>query len=371
MATRIREVWTSNLDAEMRNIRDLVERYPYVAMDTEFPGVVARPIGSFRTSSDYHYQTMRCNVDLLKIIQIGITLCDEDGQPAEDISTWQFNFHFNMAEDMYSPESIDLLHKSGIDFQRHLTEGIQPNDFAELLITSGLVLCDETKWISFHSGYDFGYLVKLLSCINLPATEEDFFDLFSLWFPTVYDVKFMMRACKGLKGGLQEVADDLGVMRIGPSHQAGSDSLLTAHTFFKMRELYFNDHIDDGEYNGKLYGLGKTVLATNGTLDTQSALGIGMALGLRSGATIAERERTPLMREQQAVSAQGQQQQQQGGTQQGMGMGGGPNMMGAGGPTPLPTPGGPGMGGGYPSPYGGMPVNVNGYMRTIGVGGDR
>ncbi|KAI5114614.1 hypothetical protein M0805_004748, partial [Coniferiporia weirii] len=256
---------------------------------------------------------MRCNVDLLKIIQIGITLCNEDGELPDDVCTWQFNFHFNMSEDMYSPESIELLHKSGIDFQRHLAEGIQPNDFAELLITSGLVLCDETKWISFHSGYDFGYLVRLLSCINLPSTEEDFFDLFSLWFPTVYDVKFMMRACKGLKGGLQEVADDLGVMRIGPSHQAGSDSLLTAATFFKMRELYFNDQIDDGEYNGKLYGLGKTVLTTNGTLDTQSALGIGMALGLRSGATIAERERTPLLREQ--TVAQGQQQganQQQG-----------------------------------------------------------
>ena len=62
-----------------------------------------------------------------------------------------------------------------------------------------------------RSGYDFGYLVKLLTCVNLPATEEEFFKMFSIWFPTVYDVKFMMRACKGLKGGLQDVADDLGV----------------------------------------------------------------------------------------------------------------------------------------------------------------
>ena len=51
---------------------------------------------------------------------------------------------------MFSPDSIELLHKSGIDFQRHEAEGILPNDFAELLITSGLVLCDETRWISFH-----------------------------------------------------------------------------------------------------------------------------------------------------------------------------------------------------------------------------
>jgi hypothetical protein len=64
--------------------------------DTEFPGVVARPIGSFKTSSDYHYQTMRCNVDLLKIIQVGITLADEDGNYPQETSTWQFNFHFSV-----------------------------------------------------------------------------------------------------------------------------------------------------------------------------------------------------------------------------------------------------------------------------------
>lgn len=51
---------------------------------------------------------------------------------------------------MYAPESIELLQKSGIDLQRHEEMGIEPNDFAELMITSGLVLTPETKWISFH-----------------------------------------------------------------------------------------------------------------------------------------------------------------------------------------------------------------------------
>lgn len=38
-------------------------------------------------------------------------------------------------------------------------------------------------------------------------------------------------------GGLQEVAEQLDIRRIGPQHQAGSDSLLTGMTFFKMREV--------------------------------------------------------------------------------------------------------------------------------------
>ena len=68
-----------------------------------------------------------------------------------------------------------------------------------------------------------------------------------------------MRSCKSLKGGLQDIADDLQLERIGTQHQAGSDSLLTCLAFFKIRHLFFDDHIDDTRHQGLLFGLGSAV----------------------------------------------------------------------------------------------------------------
>ena len=63
----------------------------------------------------------------------------------------------------------------------------------------------------FFSGYDFGYLLKVLTDSNLPIDEEEFFTLMKIYFPNIYDVKYLMKSCKNLKGGLQEVAEQLEV----------------------------------------------------------------------------------------------------------------------------------------------------------------
>lgn len=252
----IRDVWESNLEKEMMNIRAIVEQYPYISMDTEFPGVVAKPQGDFRTQSEYQYKSLCANVNILKLIQLGVSFYDSKGNVPPNVCSWQFNFKFSLKTEMFSQDSIDLLNRSGIQFQRHESEGIDVNHFAELLLSSGLVLNEDITWITFHSGYDFGYLLRVLTAQLLPETEQQFFEWMRLFFPVVYDIKYLMKSCKNLKGGLQEVADDLHVARIGPQHQAGSDSLLTGHAFFKMREVFFDGIIDNEKFSGILYGLG-------------------------------------------------------------------------------------------------------------------
>ncbi|CAO2825881.1 probable CCR4-associated factor 1 homolog 7 [Amaranthus tricolor] len=255
----IREVWSHNLDEEFDLIRKIVDDYPFVAMDSEFPGVVLRPVGNFKNISDYNYKTLKDNVDMLKLIQLGLTFSDEKGNlptcGTDKFCIWQFNFReFDVVEDVYASDSIELLKQCGIDFKKNKEMGIDSNRFAELLMSSGIVLNDCISWVTFHSGYDFGYLLKMLTCVELPETQAGFFNLIHIYFPMVYDIKHLMKFCNSLHGGLNKLAELLEVERVGICHQAGSDSLLTCCTFMKLKDDFFNGCTE--KYAGVLYGLG-------------------------------------------------------------------------------------------------------------------
>jgi CCR4-NOT transcription complex subunit 7/8 len=254
----IRNVWAENVEEEMAAVRETIEKYPFVAMDTEFPGVVAKPVTEAFTS-DFHYKSLKINVDLLRIIQLGLSFADEKGNFAP--VCWQFNFRFNLDGDMFAQDSIDLLTKSGISFEDHAKRGIDPLLFGELLMVSGLVLDDRVRWVSFHSGYDYGYLLKLLTTSALPMEEKTFFDLLKIYFPTIYDIKYMTSILDGhhFMGGLQKLADDLGCQRLGAEHQAGSDCMLTMATYFALARSKFaksDGKIEDSKFANELFGYG-------------------------------------------------------------------------------------------------------------------
>ncbi|XP_050235193.1 probable CCR4-associated factor 1 homolog 7 [Mercurialis annua] len=256
---QIREVWHDNLEEEFALVREIVEDYPFIAMDTEFPGIVLRPVGNFKNSNDFHYRTLKENVDLLKLIQLGLTFSDEQGNlptcGTDKFCIWQFNFReFSVNDDVFANDSIELLRQSGIDFKKNNDNGIDAMRFGELLMSSGIVLNDNVHWVTFHSGYDFGYLLKLLTCQRLPDTQEGFFSMINMYFPTLYDIKHLMKFCNSLHGGLNKLAELLEVERVGICHQAGSDSLLTACTFWKLKENFFSGSME--KYAGVLYGLG-------------------------------------------------------------------------------------------------------------------
>ncbi|XP_044512073.1 probable CCR4-associated factor 1 homolog 11 isoform X1 [Mangifera indica] len=249
----IRSVFAENVEAELKIIGSLVDTYPIISMDTEFPGVVVRSEKDFRHQDPTeNYVSLKANVDLLKLIQIGLTLSDEEGN-LPDLGSgsmyyiWEFNFKdFDITYDAHAHDSVELLKRQGIDFEKNHKLGIDSVQFAEMLMSSGLVLNDAVTWVTFHSAYDFGYLVKCLKQRVLPENLNEFLNVLSVFFRgSVYDVKHLMRFCSNLHGGLDRVGKALNLERlIGKSHQAGSDSLFTLHAFLKIREKYFGGDDD-------------------------------------------------------------------------------------------------------------------------------
>ncbi|KAL3755581.1 hypothetical protein ACJRO7_002606 [Eucalyptus globulus] len=265
----IRAVFYANLESEFALIRSVVDRFPIISMDTEFPGTVIRPGpagggggGRALPLLESNYGLLKANVDRMHMIQIGLTLSDGEGN-LPDFGTkcayiWEFNFRdFDAARDVQNPDSVALLRKQGIDFEMNRQKGADSARFGELLMSSGLVCNDEVSWVTFHCAYDFGYLVKTLTQRDLPDRLEDFLKLVRMYFgPKVFDVKHLIRFCENLYGGLDRVCKALGVERIvGQSHQAGSDSLLTLHAFHKIRKVHFSDVARLEKYANVLHGL--------------------------------------------------------------------------------------------------------------------
>eukprot|EP00258_Populus_trichocarpa_P029602 XP_024445621.1 probable CCR4-associated factor 1 homolog 10 [Populus trichocarpa] len=197
----LREVWADNLVYEFFLIKEAISRFPLVALDTEFPGTIFqlnRDKSSLSHATPYeNYCLMKWNVDLLKIIQLGMTLSDSHGNlpsfGTEFHYAWQFNFRdFNIKHDHHNEESIGLLERQGIDLKKNREKGIDSSDFGS-----------------------------------------------------------------GLHGGLERVAMLLGVERItGRRHQAGSDSLLTLQTFVRFKESCAKIDLEKlNGYEGMMFGL--------------------------------------------------------------------------------------------------------------------
>jgi CCR4-NOT transcription complex subunit 7/8 len=225
------------------------------------------------------------------MIQLGITLFNIDGKEVpqnalngvrknpypQNITvcpcTWSFNFRFDLEKDMCNEESVQLLKKAGFDFEKLASLGIEPLAFGARLVSSGLAYSDDVHWISFHSGYDFGYLTKLIWNQALPENEEAYRRQIQRYFPNIWDVKYMLRHAQslarrgvlnetgtrvierlGTRSGLQDLADELACIRNGTQHQAASDAWLTGAVFWSMKNKVFDNKLPDN-LNGQMWGL--------------------------------------------------------------------------------------------------------------------
>lgn len=248
----IKEVYADNFIKEIKSLSSYLETYKIVAFDTEFPGVVFQNNSNAR---DAYYRSIKNNVDKLKLIQLGISICDEEGNTPQDVSSWQFNLKFDLSIDLYSHDSINLLTNSGINFETLSARGIPVDIFGEYMISSGLILNDNLEWITFHGIYDFAYFLRSITNLPLPESESQFFEQLKIYFPTFYDIRHLVRFHDNFRCSLTRLGQELNLIRTGTMHQAGSDSLLTMEIFLVLIKEYLENNLWKGDKN-ILFGLG-------------------------------------------------------------------------------------------------------------------
>lgn len=153
-----------------------------------------------------------------------------------------------------------MLKDAGIKFDQLKASGINHSSFAYNFTIGDIAFNQDIKWVAFHGGWDFAYFLALLYGKNLPETVEEFYEHMGYFFPQIYDLKYLIQQApvQNSRMGLSKLSDSLQITRIGPQHQAGSDSLLTLQCFFKIKDKYFADDIDRMKKSANIiYGIGK------------------------------------------------------------------------------------------------------------------
>ncbi|MBA0770989.1 hypothetical protein Gotri_019526 [Gossypium trilobum] len=170
-----------------------------------------------------NYNYMKSNVDALQIIQLGLSLLDARGNLPDFDSPfsyfWEFNFReFDINRGRYASDSIELLIRQGIDFEKNKEKGIDSKYFAKKFWDYGLLFnCYGLKsitWITVHSTYDFGFMLKILTQSPLPLHLHSFVHQLAYFFGyNIFDLKHTFKLL-GLLGGLERIAQTLNVARI-------------------------------------------------------------------------------------------------------------------------------------------------------------
>ncbi|MBA0683012.1 hypothetical protein Goari_024692, partial [Gossypium aridum] len=123
----VRQVFAEDLDSELLMIKTAI--------------LSKQVIREGNPIINYHY--MKLNVDALQIIQLGLSLSDAQGNLPDFDSpfsyVWEFNFRdFDINRDCYASDSIELLKRQGIDFEKNKEKGIDSKDFAKKFWDYGL-----------------------------------------------------------------------------------------------------------------------------------------------------------------------------------------------------------------------------------------
>ncbi|PPD83623.1 hypothetical protein GOBAR_DD19452 [Gossypium barbadense] len=117
-------------------------------------------------------EDLNSELSLIKAAILSLSLSDAQGNLLDFDSPfsyiWEFNFRdFDINQDYYASDTVELLKRQVVDFEKNKEKGIDSKDFAKKLWDYGLVFnCYDLKsitWITFHQIYAKDSYSKLIA----------------------------------------------------------------------------------------------------------------------------------------------------------------------------------------------------------------
>jgi CCR4-NOT transcription complex subunit 7/8 len=256
VAVPVRPVWAWNFAQESVDLQRFAAGARYVAVNVHYPGLVhLSGKDQNALTAEQRYALVKANVDALKPLQVGITVCDHHGSSV----AWEFNLcDFRRHTDPHDAKSLDYLADRGLDIDTHANHGVYAGILGAMLLGSGLFGPRRgVSWITYAGAYHVAYLLKIVTGgVPLPHDMATFVGAVRQFLGNqVYDVATMAADCPTLPVGLERIAALLGFHPPWTSPTlAGAASVRAFQVFRRLENGEFGCN-NVWKYGSQLQGL--------------------------------------------------------------------------------------------------------------------
>ena len=202
------------------------------------------------------YALLKANVEGLKPLQVGIAVCDHQGQQV----AWEFNLRdFRPQADPHDENSLAYLAGRGLDVGALRDHGVSADMLSKKLFESGLVGARRGRsrsWITYAGAYHVAYLFKIVTGgAPLPRDVAGFNGAVRRYLgDQVYDVATMAAGCPHMPLRLEHIADYLGFHPpLGSPRLAAAAGVRALQVFMRLKYVELGG--DVRKYRGLLKGL--------------------------------------------------------------------------------------------------------------------
>lgn len=252
----VRPVWAWNFADEWAYLENFAAGARYVAFDVHYPGVVHAAGQDHKSMTvEERYALMKANVDELKPLQVGVAVCDHQGQQL----AWEFNLRdFCRQADPHEEKALEYLARRGLYVDTLRNHGVDAYILGALLLGSGLVGAGHGRpsWITYDGAYHIAYLLKVITNgAQLPHNVAGFVAAMHCYLgQKVYDVATMAVDCPSMPVGLDRIAAHMGIHPPwGSPRLAGAAGVRALLAFRILKHGEFGGNVE--RFRGLLQGL--------------------------------------------------------------------------------------------------------------------